>query len=164
MTEVLCVVESPKGSRNKYEWDPDHQLVVLNRFLSASVVFPVDYGFIPDTLDPPGEDPLDVLVAVSEATFPGCGIVAKPVAVLWLEDQGEREPKLLCVPHEDPNWQDISTVDDLGEQFREEITHFFVAYKRREGHEVTAQGWGGPGEAEEVIAEGQRRAKEAGQA
>lgn len=95
MTEVLCVVESPKGSRNKYEWDPDHQLILLNRFLSASVVFPVDYGFIPDTLDPPGEDPLDVLVAVSE----------------------------------------------------------------REGHEVTAQGWGGPGEAEEVIAEGQRRAK-----
>src|SRR5579875_1814504 len=91
MPDILCVVEIPKGSRNKYEWSPDHNLFLLDRFLSSSVVFPADYGFIPETEAKDG-DPLDVLIAVSEPTFTGCGVVARPVAVLWLMDRGEREP------------------------------------------------------------------------
>jgi len=87
--------------------------MLLDRFLSSSVVFPTDYGFVPESIGPDGEDPLDVLVAVSEPTFPGCGIVAKPVAVMELEDQREQEPKMLCVPCDDPNWQDVEGVEDL---------------------------------------------------
>src|SRR5919206_4652835 len=122
--EIVCVVEIPKGSRNKYEWDEELKLIVLDRFLSSSVVFPTDYGFVRDTVGPDG-DPLDVLVAVSEPTFPGCGVRAKPVAVLRLEDQGELEDKVVCVPCEDPNWEHIDGLDDLPDQLVEEIAHFF---------------------------------------
>src|ERR671939_66818 len=80
MTEILCVVEIPRGSRNKYEWSSEHGRFLLDRFLSSSVVFPVDYGFVPGT-DGGDGDPLDVLIAVSEPTFTGCGVIAKPVAV-----------------------------------------------------------------------------------
>ena len=157
MTEILCIIEIPKGSRNKYEWSPEHGRFLLDRFLSSSVVFPTEYGFVPDT-DGGDGDPLDVLVAVSEPTFAGCGVVARPVAVLWLLDQGEREPKVLCVPCEDPNWQGVEDLDGLPEQLREEIAHFFVAYKKREGHDVRDDGWEGREAAERVIEEARERA------
>jgi inorganic pyrophosphatase len=156
MAEVLCIIEIPKGSRNKYEWSEERGLFLLDRFLSSSTVFPTDYGFIPDTEGADG-DPLDVLVAVSEPTFTGCGVVARPVAVLWLLDQGKREPKVVCVPCDDPNWEDIAELDELPEQLQEEIAHFFVSYKRREGHEVDDDGWDRREVAERVVAEAQRR-------
>jgi inorganic pyrophosphatase len=155
--DIVCVVEIPKGSRNKYEWDPEEDLMMLDRFLSSSVVFPTDYGFIRECLSEDG-DPLDVLVAVSEPTFAGCGVRAKPVAVFFLKDEGEREPKVLCVPFEDPNWQHIEDLDDLPGQLREEIEHFFVAYKAREGHEVSEGGWEGREAAERVVNEARERA------
>ena len=155
--EVLCIVEIPKGSRNKYEWDAERELMLFDRFLSSSVVFPTDYGFVAESLGPDGEDPLDVLVAVSEPTFPGCGVLAKPVAVMELEDQGEREPKVLCVPCEDPNWQHVEGLEDLPDQLVEEIAHFFVAYKKREGHEVEVVGWSSSQAAAEVIDEARQR-------
>jgi inorganic pyrophosphatase len=158
MAEVLCVIEIAKGSRNKYEWSPEHERFMLDRFLSSSVVFPVDYGFIPET-DGGDGDPLDVLVAVSEPTFTGCGVLARPVAVLWLSDQGEREPKVVCVPCDDPNWESITDVEELPEQLREEVGHFFVAYKAREGHDVSEDGWEGRSAAEQVIARAQERAR-----
>jgi inorganic pyrophosphatase len=73
------------------------------------------------------------------------------VAVLWLRDQGEREPKVVCVPCEDPNWEDIRGVEELPEQLREEIAHFFVSYKKREDHDVEVEGWEGSDAAEQVI-------------
>jgi inorganic pyrophosphatase len=157
MSEILVVVEIPKGSRNKYEWSPEHGRFLLDRFLSSSVVFPTDYGFVPDTEGPDG-DPLDALVAVSEATFTGCGVLARPVAVLWLRDQGEREPKVVCVPCEDPNWEHVEDLDDLPGQLCEEVAHFFVAYKAREDHEVSSEGWEGRAAAERVIEEARERA------
>jgi inorganic pyrophosphatase len=153
---LLCIVEIPKGSRNKYEYDPDLGLMVFDRFLSASVVFPTDYGFIRGAYSADG-DPMDVLITVSEPTFSGCAIYTKPVAVLWLGDQGEREPKVVCVPCEDPNWQSMEDLDDLPKQLVEEIAHFFLAYKRREGHEVTVDRWGGAEEARQVVEEGLTR-------
>jgi inorganic pyrophosphatase len=150
---LLCIVEIPKGSRNKYEYDPDLGLMVFDRFLSASVVFPTDYGFIRGAYSADG-DPMDVLITVSEPTFPGCAIHAKPVAVLWLRDQDQAEPKVVCVPQEDPNWQSKEDLSDLPEQLVDEIEHFFLAYKRREGHEVTIDGWYGADEARRVVEEG----------
>jgi inorganic pyrophosphatase len=155
--EILCIVEIPKGSRNKYEYDEERGLILLDRFLSSSVVFPVDYGFVPNTLGPDGHDPLDVMIAVSEPTFPGCGIIGKPVAVLELEDQGQREPKVLCVPCDDPNWEHIDALEDLPDQLAEEIAHFFVAYKRREDHDITVPGWASREDAEAVIREARER-------
>jgi inorganic pyrophosphatase len=158
VAEVLCIIEIPKGSRNKYEWSPDHGRFLLDRFLSASTVFPTDYGFIPETQAEDG-DPLDVLVAVSEPTFTGCGVLARPIAVLWLRDQHEREPKVVCVPLRDPNWESLTDLNELSDQLRDEIGHFFVSYKRREGHEVQEDGWEGAAAAESVIEEARRRAR-----
>ena len=76
---LKCLVEIPKGSRNKYEFDHDENVIKLDRFLFSSMVYPTDYGFIPDTCGQDG-DPLDVMVCVSEPTFPGCRIVVKPIA------------------------------------------------------------------------------------
>ena len=79
------------------------------------------------------------------------------MAVLELSEQGETEPQVLCVPCEDPNWQDIDGLDDLPDQLVEEIAHFFVAYKKREGHEVEVVGWSSREDAANVIDEARER-------
>jgi inorganic pyrophosphatase len=140
--ELTCVVEIPKGSRNKYEYDPALGGVKLDRFLSASVVYPTDYGFIPETLAPDG-DPLDVLVCVSEPTFPGCIVPAKVVGELRMHDEKGEDPHLICVPCSDPGWNHLEEIHDLPAQLQAEITHFFSVYKDldHDRHsEVT--GWG----------------------
>ena len=160
MDEVLCIVEIPKGSRNKYEWDEKRGLLLFDRFLSSSTVFPTDYGFVPESIGPDGDDPLDVLVAVSEPTFPGCGVIARPVAVSELDDQGKREPKVLCGPCEDPNWQQIKGLDDLPDQLGRDRA-LLRRYKKRENHEVRMTGWGSRDDAGKVIEEGYERFREA---
>ncbi len=91
MTEEALdvVIEIPKGNRDKYEYDHEAGAIKLDRFLFSSVVYPTDYGFIPDTLGQ-DEDPLDVMVCVSEATFPGCVITVKPIALQEIEASRER--------------------------------------------------------------------------
>src|ERR1700738_5003616 len=106
------MVEIPKGSRNKYEWDPELKAIKLDRFLFSSVVYPADYGFIPGTLGEDG-DPLDAMVCVSEPTFPGCVIHVKPIALLRMRDEKGVDDKILCVPLNDPNWNTLATLEDL---------------------------------------------------
>jgi inorganic pyrophosphatase len=122
------VIEIPKGSRNKYEYDPELGAIKLDRFVSASVVYPTDYGFVPDTLASDG-DPLDVLVCVSEPTFPGCVIPANPVGLFQMSDEKGPDPHVLCVPCSDPGWNYYKSVHDLPENLRAEIRHFFAVYK-----------------------------------
>ena len=126
--ELVCVVEIPKGSRNKYEYDPDLGAIKLDRFVSASVVYPTDYGYIPETLAPDG-DPLDVLVCVSEPTFPGCVVPAKPVGLFKMSDEKGPDDHVLCVPLHDPGWNKLDNVEDIPGQLRAEIGHFFAVYK-----------------------------------
>ncbi len=130
MTEyrLICVVEIPKGGRNKYEYDPELGGIKLDRFLSASVVYPTDYGYIPDTLAPDG-DPLDVLVCVSEPTFPGCFVLAKAIGLFKMADEKGPDDHVVCVPVDDPGWNTLEDIDDLPRQLRAEITHFFTVYK-----------------------------------
>ena len=90
MSENLhAFVEIPKGSRNKYEWDPELGAIRLDRFLFSSVVYPTDYGFIPDTLAGDG-DPLDAVICVSEPTFPGCIVAVNAVGLLEMRDEDDR--------------------------------------------------------------------------
>jgi inorganic pyrophosphatase len=135
-----CIVEIPKGSRNKYEWDHERDKLVLDRFLFSSVVYPTDYGFIPDTLSLDG-DPLDVMVCVSEATFPGCLIEVKPIALFRMEDDQGIDDKVLAVPCSDPTWNQLEKLDDLNQQLRDEIAHFFSVYKDLEQKKVKVKGW-----------------------
>jgi inorganic pyrophosphatase len=136
----VAYIEIPKGSRNKYEYDEEVGAVVLDRFLFSSMVYPTDYGFIPDTCGQDG-DPLDVMVCVSEPTFPGCRIVVKPIALFRMRDDKGIDDKVLAVPLSDPNWNTLEKLEDLSEQLRDEIAHFFSVYKDLEQKGVEVDGW-----------------------
>ena len=155
-----CMVEIPKGSRNKYEWDPDLQAIKLNRFLFSSVQFPTDYGFVTDTLGDSGEA-LDALVCVNAPTFPGCLVEVRAVGVLRMDDEEGRSDKLVCVPHDDPAWDEVEGIEGLPPQLRSEIEHFYSMYKQPEGKDVTVHGWADRDTAEEAIDAGRRRYSEA---
>jgi inorganic pyrophosphatase len=138
---VKCVVEIPKGSRNKYERDPDSGEIRLDRFLSASVVYPTDYGYVPGTLGADG-DPLDALICVSEPTFPGCVVHGRVIGLFEMEDEHGADAKLLCVPEGDPNWSSLCDLPDLPEQLKREIAHFFSIYKDLDrGRQTHVRGW-----------------------
>jgi inorganic pyrophosphatase len=151
-----CIVEIPKGSRNKYEWDHEREALVLDRFLFSSVVYPTDYGFIPETLGQ-DDDPLDVMVCVSEPTFPGCMIDVKPIALFRMEDDAGIDDKVLAVPLSDPGWSSMETLDDIPDQLRDEIAHFFSIYKDLEQKKVTVDGWYSREDAIEEIENSRRR-------
>jgi inorganic pyrophosphatase len=153
---LLCFVEIPKGSRNKYEWDPKTGAIMLDRFLFSSMVYPTDYGFIPDTLALDG-DALDAMVVVSEATFPGCVIAVKPIALFRMKDEKGVDDKVLCVPLQDPAWNELEVLEDLPHALRDEIAHFFSVYKDLEQKKVTVDGWFSREEALEEIEEARRR-------
>jgi inorganic pyrophosphatase len=149
---VHCLVEIPKGSRNKYTWDEELGAIKLDRFLFTSVVYPTDYGFIPGTRSPKGA-PLDAIVCVSAATFPGCMIEVRVIGVFRTKDEAGQDDKLLCVPCDDPNWSHMEELDDLPGQLRGEIEHFFSIYKVPEGKDVEIQGWESREVAEQLLDE-----------
>jgi inorganic pyrophosphatase len=137
---LYCLVEIPKGSRNKYEYNEELGAITLDRFLFSSVVYPTDYGFIPETWAE-DNDPLDAMVCVSEPTFPGCMIAVKPIALFKMRDDKGVDDKVLCVPLSDPNWNTMESLDDLPLPLRDEISHFFSIYKQPEGKVVKVDGW-----------------------
>jgi inorganic pyrophosphatase len=134
------LIEIPKGSRNKYEYDKEKKVIKYDRMLSSSMVYPSDYGFFPDTLAFDG-DPLDAMVLTWEPTFPGCVIDVHLVALFDMEDDKGRDQKILCVPKNDPMWNYIETVDQVPPHLFKEITHFFQNYKKLEGKKVNVFGW-----------------------
>jgi len=136
----VAFIEIPKGSRNKYEFDEELGAVKLDRFLFSSMVYPTDYGFIPETLGL-DDDPLDVMVCVSEPTFPGCRIAVKPIALFRMQDDKGADDKILAVPVHDPIWNTLETLDDLPKGLQDEIAHFFSVYKDLEQKKVTVDGW-----------------------
>jgi inorganic pyrophosphatase len=153
---LLCFVEIPKGSRNKYEWNPKTGAITLDRFLFSSMVYPTDYGFIPDTLAQDG-DALDAMVCVSEPTFPGCVIPVKPIALFRMKDEKGTDDKVLCVPLHDPAWNGLDVLDDLPQPLQDEITHFFSVYKDLEQKKVAVDGWYSREEALEEIEDARKR-------
>src|SRR5258708_31454276 len=110
--EVEVVVEIPRGSRNKYEIDHETGAIWLDRMLFTATQYPADYGFVAGTLGEDG-DPLVALVLVDEATFPGCHIMARPVAAFLMQDEAGRDAKVLCVPASDNRWEEIVGLSDV---------------------------------------------------
>jgi inorganic pyrophosphatase len=137
---LFVVVEIPKGSSNKYEWDEELRAIKLDRLLFSSLGYPTDYGFFRDTVAADG-DPLDAMVTVSEPTFPGCLIEVRPVALFRMRDANAEDNKILCVPVTDPNWNHIERLEDLPMMLRDEISHFFSIYKTPEWKVVKVDGW-----------------------
>ncbi len=148
---VYAVIEIPKGSRNKFEYSKRFGTYVLDRVLSSPMHYPGEYGFIPRSYYD-DHDPLDIIVLMDEKTFPGCIIETRPVGLLYMEDSGEKDDKVLAVPDKDQRYEHILDIEDVPEYTKREMQHFFATYKDLEpGKNVKVRGWGGRDEAMEAV-------------
>jgi inorganic pyrophosphatase len=138
--EINCVIEISKGSSNKYEYSKALDMVVLDRVLYSPLHYPCDYGFIPQTNYLDG-DPLDILVLVSQPTFPGCLVRVRPVGVLMMEDDKGPDEKILSVASNDPRFAETRSLADVGDHLLAELIHFFEVYKHLEWKAVDVLGW-----------------------
>ena len=147
---VNGIIEIPKGSRAKYEIDKASSLVKLDRVLNASMYYPLNYGFIPQTL---GEDhdPLDVVVLTSVTVFPGCLVPARVIGVMRMIDRGEADDKIIAVAEQDVTVSHIEDVDHLPLYLREELKHFFENYKTLENKIVVVDEFQSKQKAMEII-------------
>lgn len=152
--QINVVNEIPKGSTLKIEWDRERAAFTLDRVEPAIYAKPVNYGFIPKTLDEDGDE-LDVLIVTDEPIPTGIWLKAKILGVLNFEDDGEMDHKVICVPEDDRHTgNSINTLDDLGEQWKKQIEEHFKHYKdlKKPGTTVV-QGWGDIEAAKDIIKE-----------
>jgi len=149
---VRAIIEIPRNSANKYEYDGKLGVFRLDRALYSPMHYPGDYGFIPGTLAADG-DPLDVLVLVDEPSFTGCLMDVRPVGLLNMVDQKQQDQKVLAVPNRNPRFDSIHTIDQVFPHIRTEIEYFFSIYKELQGAKTVIDGWKGPREARKVITE-----------
>lgn len=126
--EINMLVEIPKGSINKYEYDVNSGQLSLDRVLFEQIPYPIEYGLIPQTWDE-DDDMLDAMSLVTYPTFPGCKMAIRPVAVMLFEDGGEVDDKILGVPAADYRFQHIQDIGDIAPHTLDEIAFFFTHYK-----------------------------------
>jgi len=138
---IEVLVEIPKGSQNKYVWDPVRQRVRLDRVLHSSIHYPADYGFVIGTKAPDGR-PLDALLLVTHPTFPGCVVEARVIGCLKTTDEKGEDVKIIAVPIHDPRMSQYTCLEEIPRHYLVEIEYFFAAYKELEGKQVEIHGWG----------------------
>ena len=153
---VRMIVEIPKNSTNKYEYDKELGHFRLDRTLYSPVHYPGDYGFVPGTLAEDG-DAVDILALVEEPSFSGCLIEVRPIGVMNMIDQEERDQKIVAVPNRNPRYEEVQSMDGIFSHVKLEIEHFFNIYKELEGRVTATLGWDGPDDARKVIVEGRKR-------
>jgi len=152
--QVTTVVEIPKGSMLKIEWDRKTASFALDRVEPAIFAKPCNYGFIPGTIDEDGDE-LDTLIVTDEPLFMGMYLEAKIIGVLNFEDDGEMDHKIVVVPADDRNTGDsINSLDDLGVRWKQQIEHHFTHYKDlKKPGSTKVLGWGDIAAAQKIIAE-----------
>lgn len=157
--KVNAIIEIPKGSRAKYEVDKESGLIKLDRVIYASMYYPLNYGFIPQTM---GEDhdPLDIVVLTQVSVVPLCLIPSKVIGVMQMVDRGEADDKIIAVAEDDPSVSNINDVSDLPEYLRAEVTHFFENYKTLENKKVVIDQFLSKDRAYKIIEESIRYYKE----
>jgi len=137
---VWAVVEIPKGSKHKYEYDPKLGVFRLDRVLHSAVYYPIDYGFVPST-DAGDGDALDVMIFLSWPTFPGCILKVRPIGMLNMVDDKGDDQKILAVAENDPHFQRIHDLESIEPHVLKEIEQFFGVYKSLEGKLSLTFGW-----------------------
>lgn len=147
---VRMVVEIPRDSSNKYEFDPKLKLFRLARTLYSPIHYPGDYGFIPGTLADDNKE-LDVICLVTSPTFTGCLTYVRPLAVLEMIDGDQLDHKILAVPGRDPRYDETRELKDVPDHVQREVEHFFSIYKELEGKTMKMRGWHEIEEAYAVI-------------
>ncbi len=148
--KVQVVIETPKGSRNKYAWDSDQQIFVLKKVLPEGMSFPHDFGFIPSTEGDDG-DPIDVLVLMDQPVFTGCLVKARLIGVIegkqTEKGKSERNDRLLAVAESSHTHSDINSVNDLNKELLKELEKFLVNYHANDGTEFKVLARRGPSAA-----------------
>jgi len=158
---INVVIDVPKGSNNKYEYDHDLWCFRLDRVIHHSMYYPLDYGFVPQTLSEDG-DPCDVCLIVTNPTFTGCIVRARPIGILYTKDNAGNDPKIIAVPTDDvdPRWSEVHHIDDLGHHMKEELLLLFKEIKILE-HEkyekIEVYGFGSVLEAQAELLESVER-------
>jgi inorganic pyrophosphatase len=151
--EINVIIEVPKNSSNKYEYNEEKGNFELDRIIHSPLFFPFEYGFIPQTLSEDG-DPLDIVLLSTYPTFPGCLVKAKPIGVLMMEDEKGIDHKIIAVPLEklDPHFKEVKDIEDINQHLKKEIEVFFQDYKNLEKDKfVKIMGWGKVDKAKEII-------------
>ena len=159
---LQVIIETPAGSRNKFAFDPDQGIFSLKKVLPAGMVFPYDFGFLPQTLAPDG-DPLDVLLLMDDPTFTGCAVRARLIGVIEGQQvDGKkkiRNDRLVAVAEETHRYTNIRKVKDLPDKWTEEVEEFFVNYHNLQGKKYQLLGTKGVSEALRLIRKGRRAAQ-----
>jgi inorganic pyrophosphatase len=163
--EVTVVIETPKGSRNKYAFDTKERIFELKQVLPAGMSFPYDFGFVPSTLGGDG-DPLDVLVLMDEPAFAGCRLQCRVIGVIEGEQSGKKGPvrndRVIAIERENHSFGFVKNIDDMGKVFIKEIEEFFVNYHQMIGKEFRIINVKGPSPARRLIKRAQKLAKAQG--
>ncbi len=148
------IIETPKGSRNKYKYDPKLANYKLSRVLPDGMDFPYDFGFVPSTRGDDG-DPIDVLLLMDESAFPGCLIESRLIGVIEGEQQKngqkERNDRLVAVAVESHRHSDLKDISNLNPTLVKELEHFFVNYHQIRGSSFKVLGVKGPQKAARLL-------------
>jgi inorganic pyrophosphatase len=160
---IQVIIETPKGSRNKYAFDPEQRIFQLKKVLPAGMAFPYDFGFVPSTIAEDG-DPVDVLVLMDEPAFPGCLLRCRLIGIIEGE-QGkkkacERNDRIVAVEKDNHSYAHVKHIQELGKEFVTELEEFFVNYHRLSGKQYRILDVRGPGEATKPMKDGMRGVKE----
>jgi inorganic pyrophosphatase len=155
--EVMrAIIEISQGSKVKYELDKDTGLLRVDRVLYSSVMYPANYGFLPQTLGD-DDDPLDALVLMQEPVVPLTIVRARPIGLMKMVDQGQNDEKIVCIHLDDPAYNGYRHVNQLPEHRLHELKRFFLDYKKLEKKEVLVQDFLGPAEAKQIVREALHR-------
>ena len=152
---VNALIEIPKGSKNKYEYNIDLGVFQLDRVLYSSMHYPEAYGFIPSTLYDDG-DPVDVLVFIDQPLHVGILVEVRPVGILRMRDEKGSDDKIISVAIHDPTYSPITDLRQLPRHLLVEVEHFFTSYKLLEGKHVMSFGWNGANAARRAIVKAQK--------
>jgi len=150
---INVIIEIPKGSQNKYEFDEKLGIFKLDRVLYSPFFYPLDYGFIPQTRSEDG-DHLDALVIGSDPVAQGAMVEARPVGIMKMIDGGDPDAKILCVQTKNPRFATIKDLKDIEAwqpHLLKEVAHFFETYKGLEGKKTEVQGWSDAAAAKDEI-------------
>lgn len=153
--EFQAIIEIPKGSKVKYELDKENGLIRVDRVLYSSVIYPANYGFIPQTL---GEDhdPLDLLVLMQEPVVPLSILRVRPIGMMNMLDQGENDEKIICIHLDDPEYRNFTNINELPHHRLDELQRFFKDYKKLEKKQVVVEDFQGPDEAIQAVLKSMR--------
>jgi inorganic pyrophosphatase len=159
---VKVIIETPKGSRNKYAFDEEDRVFALKKVLPAGMAFPYDFGFVPSTLADDG-DPVDVLILMDEPAFCGCAVNCRLIGIIQGEQEDgketQRNDRVVVVEKGNHDWGDVQHIDDMGKKFIKEIEQFFVNFHKLKGRKYRILDVKGPNQAMNAIRQGMKAAK-----